>query len=115
MILIFYLLNKTKPVTLLICTLFVLKVFNLFKDTLMQFGIAKLSLLLGRFRKLSAQKLSCEDTYREMAASDEDWSAWDAVVNDVLDNIEMKAKIKKYAGIADEKLSTEQIINLTRE
>jgi hypothetical protein len=27
----------------------------------------------------------------------------------------LKPKIRKYAGIADEKLSTEQIMNLTRE
>ena len=61
----------------------------------------KLSLLLLRFRKPSAQELSWQHTYREMSASDENWSAWDAVVNDVLDNIEMSAKIRKYAGIAD--------------
>ena len=92
-----------------------MKIFNLFKHILMQFGIAKLSLLLGRFGKPSIQKVSWEDTYREMTASDENWSAWDTVVNDGLGNIEMKAKIKKYAGIADEKLSTEQIMNLTIE
>lgn len=46
---------------------------------------------------------------------DEDWSDWDATGYDGLDDGEMKAKIKKYAGIADEKLSTEEIMNLTRE
>ncbi len=81
----------------------------------MNFGIAKVSLLMGRFRKPSTQKLSWEDTYREMAASDEDWSAWDVTVNDGLDDSEMSAKIRKYAGIADIKLSTEEIMNLTRE
>ena len=50
---------------------------NLFKNTLIHFGIAKRFLLLGRLRKPSDQKLSWEDTYREMAASDEDWSDWD--------------------------------------
>jgi hypothetical protein len=90
-------------------------VFNLVQNTLISFGIAKIFLLLGRLRKLSAQKLSWEDTYREMAASDEDWSAWDAVVNDGLDGDEMKAKIVKFAGIADENLSTKEIMNLTRE
>jgi hypothetical protein len=48
----------------------------------MQFGIEKISLLLGRFREPSTQKLSWEDAYREMATNDEDWSAWDAVIND---------------------------------
>ena len=70
---------------------------------------------MGRLREPSAQKLSWENTYQEMAASDEDWSDWDTTNYDGLDDIEMKAKIKKYAGIADEKLSTEQIMNLTRE
>ena len=55
------------------------------------------------------------DDFNTIVTSDEDWSAWDTVINDSLDKIEIKAKIKKYAGIADEKLSTEQIINLTRE
>lgn len=49
------------------------------------FGFAKRFLLLGRLRKPSAQKLSWEDTYREMAASDEDWSDWDVTVNNGLD------------------------------
>ena len=66
---------------------------NLFKNTLMHFGIAKRFLLLGRLRKPSDQKLSWEDTYREMAASSENWSGWDAVINDGLDRDEMKAKI----------------------
>ena len=84
------------------------------KDPL-HFRIDKISLLSGRFKKPSAQKLSWEHTYLEMALSDEDRSDWDTAINDGLDNIEMKAKIKKYAGIADEKLSTEQIMNLTRK
>ena len=50
-----------------------------------------------------------------MAAIDEDWSGWDAVINDGLDGDEMKAKIVKFAGIADENLSTKEIMNLTRE
>jgi hypothetical protein len=90
-------------------------VFNLAKNTLIHFGFAKRFLLLGRLRKPSDQKLSWEDTYREMAASDEDRSDWDAVVNDGLDGDKMKAKIDKFAGIADIMLSTEEIMNLTRE
>ena len=62
-----------------------LKMFNSVKNTLMHFGTAKTFLLFGRFRKPSNQKLSWEDTYREMAESDENWSAWDAVINDGLD------------------------------
>ena len=50
-----------------------------------------------------------------MTASYEDWSAWDAVINDGLDESEISAKIKKYACIADEKIDTEQIMNLTIE
>jgi hypothetical protein len=49
-----------------------LNLMNLVKNTLIYFGIAKIFLLLGRIRKPSTQKLSWEDTYREMAASDED-------------------------------------------
>ena len=88
---------------------------NLVKNTLIHFRTAKTFLLLGRIRKPSAQQLSSEDTYQEMAASDEDWSGWDAVINDGLDGDEMKAKIVKFAGIADENLSTKEIMNLTRE
>ena len=51
----------------------------------MHFGTAKIFLLLGRFSKPSAQMLSWEDIYREMAESDEDWSDWDVVINDGLD------------------------------
>jgi hypothetical protein len=40
--------------------------------------------LLTNDSTLSPQKLSWEDTYREMTASDEDWSAWDAATNDGL-------------------------------
>ena len=88
---------------------------NLFKNTLIHFGFAKRFLLLGRLRKPSDQKLSWEDTYQEMAASDEDWSDWNVTVNDGLDGDKMKAKIDKFAGITDMKLSTEEIMNLTRE
>ena len=92
-----------------------LKMFNLVKNTLMHFGFAKRFLLLERLTIPSAKKLSWEDTYREMAASDEDWSDWDVTVNDGLDGDKMKAKIDKFAGIADIMLSTEEIMNLTRE
>ena len=88
---------------------------KLFKNILLRFRIDKISLLPERFRKPSAQKLSWEDTYLEMAASDEDWSEWDLTVNDGLDGDKMKAKIDKFAGIADKNLSTEEIMNLTRE
>ena len=91
-----------------------LKMFNLVKNTLIHFGFAKRFILLGRLRKPSDQKLSWEDTYREMATSAEDWSDWDVTVNDGLDGHKMKAKIDKFAGIADIKLSTEEITNLTR-
>ena len=57
---------------------------NFYKNTLIHFGFAKRFLLLGRLRKHSDQKLSWEDTYQEMAASDEDWSDWDVTVNDGL-------------------------------
>jgi hypothetical protein len=50
-----------------------------------------------------------------MAASDEDWSDWDIVINDELDGDKMKAKIDKFAGIADIMLSTVEFMNLTRE
>ena len=50
-----------------------------------------------------------------MAASGEDWSDWNVTVNDGLDGDKMIAKIDKFAGIADKNLSTEEIINLTRE
>jgi hypothetical protein len=50
-----------------------------------------------------------------MAASDEDWSDWDTVVNDGLEGDKMKAKIDKFDGIADVMLSTEEIMNLTKE
>jgi len=53
---------------------------NLFKRILLHFRIDMISLLPERFRKPSAQKLSWEDTYQEMAASDENWSAWDTVI-----------------------------------
>ena len=58
---------------------------KLFKNTLIHSRFAKRFLFLGRLRKPSAQKLSWEDTYKEMAASDEDWSDWDVTVNDGLD------------------------------
>jgi len=58
---------------------------SLFKNTLMHFGFAKRFLLLERLTKPSAKELSWEDTYREMAASDESWSSCDVMVKDVLD------------------------------
>ena len=58
---------------------------KLFKNILLHFRIDKISLLPERFRKPSAQKLSWEDTYREMAESDEDWTDWYIVINDGLD------------------------------
>ena len=57
-----------------------LNLMNLVKSILIYFGIAKIFLLLGRLRKLSVQKSPLEDTYPEMAASDEDWSAWKEVI-----------------------------------
>ena len=92
-----------------------LNLLNLFKNTPIYFGFAKRFFLLGRLRKPSDKKLSWEDTYLEMAASDEDWSAWDATINDGLDGDKLIAKIDKFAGIADKNLSTEEIMNLTRE
>lgn len=35
----------------------------------------------------AAEKLSWEDTAREMAASSEDWRAWDAAIADGLDDL----------------------------
>ena len=75
-----------------------LNLMNLVKNTLVHFGITKIFLLLGRFMKPSAQKLSWENTYREMAACDEDWSDWDAVINDGLDDSKMRAKIQEVCG-----------------
>jgi hypothetical protein len=63
---------------------------NLVKNILVHFRTAKTSLLLGRFRKPSALQLSWGDTYREMAASDEDWSAWDVTIDDGLGEDEFK-------------------------
>jgi len=40
------------------------------------------------------EKLSWEDTAREMAASHEDWSAWDATVADALDDLPWQADRK---------------------
>jgi hypothetical protein len=98
-----------------VVTMCAVNLVNLFKHILMQFGINKIFLLLGQLMKGSTQKLPREDTYREKAASDVGWSAWDTVTNDGLGDSEISAKIEKYAGIADEKFSTEQIMNLTRE
>jgi len=64
--------------------------FNLFQNTLMHFGFARRFLLLGRLRKPSDQKLSWEDTYREMAASGEDWSDWNVTIDDGLGEDEFK-------------------------
>ena len=63
---------------------------NLVKNILIHFRTAKTFLLLGRFRKPSALQLSWEDTYREMAASDENWSEWKTVINDGLGGDEFK-------------------------
>ena len=52
--------------------------------------IAKILPLFGRHRKPSDQKLSWEVTYREIAASDEDWSDWDATINHGLGEDEFK-------------------------
>jgi hypothetical protein len=61
-----------------------LNVLSLVKNSLIHFGFAERFLLLGRLRKPSSQKLSWEDTYREMVATDENWSDWDIVINDGL-------------------------------
>lgn len=39
----------------------------------------------------SVEKLSWDDTAREMAASLEDWSAWDATASDGLDHLPWRA------------------------
>ena len=64
-----------------------LNLMNLVKNILIHFRTAKTFLLLGRFRKPSALQLSWEDTYREMAASDENWSDWDAAIDDGLEGM----------------------------
>jgi hypothetical protein len=40
--------------------------------------------------------LSCEDTYHEMAASDEDWSDWAATVDDGLVLLKMLSGILSH-------------------
>lgn len=40
----------------------------------------------------TVEKLSWEDTAREMAASGEDWNAWEATVGDGLQHISWSAK-----------------------
>ena len=67
-----------------------LNLSNLVKNILIHFGIAKIFPLLGRHRKSSDQKSSWEDTYLEMAVSDEDWSGWDATINHGLCEDEFK-------------------------
>ena len=67
-----------------------LNLSDLVKNILIHFKTAKTFLILGRLRKPSDQKLSWEDTYREMAASGEDWSDWNVTVNDGLDEDEFK-------------------------
>jgi hypothetical protein len=67
-----------------------LNLSNLVKNILVHFRTSKTFLLLGRFRKPSALQLSWGDTYREMAASDEDWSAWDVTIDDGLGEDEFK-------------------------
>ena len=60
------------------------------KDLLRQYGCSD-SIILeeaedGVFlRRKEPSKLSWKDTYRAMAAADEDWSEWDAAVADGLD------------------------------
>ena len=60
------------------------------KDLLRQYGWSD-SIILeeaedGVFlRRKEPSKLSWKDTYRAMAAADEDWSEWDAAVADGLD------------------------------
>jgi len=50
----------------------------------------------------AVEKLSWEETAREMAASHEDWSAWDAVIADGLDDVPWKAdRRSRFAGSAD--------------
>jgi hypothetical protein len=92
-----------------------LNLMNLVKKTLMHFGTAKKFAPRRKNWKPSPQKLSWVDTYREMAASDESWTDGDATDHDGLDEDKMKAKIEKFACIANKNLSTNQTINLTRE
>ena len=73
-----------------------LKVLNLFKNTLIHFGFAKNFLLLGRLRITSDYKVSWKDIYREMAASDEDWSDWDVTVNNGLDGVDVSDNLLRY-------------------
>ena len=51
--------------------------------------------------KTSPKKLSWEDTAREMAAANEDWSAWDCTLADGLESVPwdhpIPAKVKKWA------------------
>lgn len=47
----------------------------------------------------AVEKLSWEDTAREMAASREDWSAWDTAIADGLDDLPWEARGKgRVAG-----------------
>jgi antitoxin component of MazEF toxin-antitoxin module len=46
----------------------------------------------------TVEKLSWEDTAREMAASREDWSAWEAAVADGLDDVPWEVADKGRAG-----------------
>ncbi|MGH9143757.1 MAG: AbrB/MazE/SpoVT family DNA-binding domain-containing protein [Vicinamibacterales bacterium] len=45
----------------------------------------------------AVEKLSWEDTAREMAASREDWSAWDATAADGLDSVPWGSEIPHVA------------------
>jgi len=51
--------------------------------------------ILLRPRAGSNQKLSWEETAREMAAAEEDWAAWDAVAGDGLDSLPWDARRPK--------------------
>jgi hypothetical protein len=41
------------------------------------------------------EKLSWEETAREMAASREDWSAWDRTASDGVDHLPWQARLKE--------------------
>lgn len=56
--------------------------------------------ILLRPAGLAVAKLSWEDTAREMAASGEDWSAWDAVAADGLEGLPWRADRKSRVAEA---------------
>jgi antitoxin component of MazEF toxin-antitoxin module len=47
--------------------------------------------------KAGPKKLSWEETYREMAVADEDWSEWDGTVADGLEDIPWEGPIPRKA------------------